>query len=47
MEIGGGSKIVEKKRSRRRVEKRGECWSVEHLTVGSEVVVAFIIIFRM
>jgi hypothetical protein len=47
VEIGGGSRIVEKKRSGRRVEKRGECWSVEHLTVGSEVVIAFIIIFRV
>jgi len=29
------------------VEKKGECWSVEYLAVGSEIVITFIIILRV
>jgi hypothetical protein len=42
----GGSKIVEKSRSRRGVEESKER-NVEYLVVGCKVVIALIIIFRM
>jgi hypothetical protein len=46
MKVGGGNKIVEKNRSKRRIEKSKER-SVEYLTVGCKVTTAFIIIFKM
>jgi hypothetical protein len=47
MKIGKGSEIVEKKRSRRGVEKNMERKNVEYLAIGCKVVVTFIIIFKM
>jgi len=47
MKIGIGSKCVEKKRSRRKIENSRKYSSVEHLIVGSKVVAAFTIIFKM
>jgi hypothetical protein len=47
MKARGGSKIVEKNKSRRGVEKSRKRRHVEYSAVGCEVVVAFIIIFRM
>jgi hypothetical protein len=38
---------IEKKRSKRIVEKSKLCWNVEHSTVGNEVTTAFTIIFKM
>jgi hypothetical protein len=47
MEIGGGSKNVEKKKKIRRIEKWGKCWTVEHSNISSEVAVAFIVVFKV
>jgi hypothetical protein len=47
MKIGIRNICVGKKRSKRKVEKSREYRSVEHLTVGSKVVAAFTIIFKM
>ncbi len=47
MKVGGGSGIVEKNKSRRRVEKSREKRCVEYSTVGCKVAFTFIIIFRM
>lgn len=33
------------KKKNRSVENKGECWNAKHLAVGSDVTVAFIIIF--
>jgi hypothetical protein len=44
MKVGGRSEIVEKNKV---VEKGREKRCVEYLTIGCEVVVAFIIIFEM
>jgi hypothetical protein len=46
MKVGGGSEIVEKKISRRRVKKSTKR-SVEYLAVGYKVTITFIIIFGM
>jgi hypothetical protein len=46
MKVGGGNKIAGKNRSKRRIEKNKER-SVEYLTVGCKVTIAFIIIFKM
>jgi hypothetical protein len=46
MKRRGGSRSVEK-RIRRSVEKRGECWCVEHLVISSEIIVTFTIIFKV
>jgi hypothetical protein len=35
------------KKSRRRVEKSKECWNVEHSAIGSEISIAFIVIFKV
>jgi hypothetical protein len=36
---------MEKRGGRKNVEKRGECWSVEHSADGSEIIVTFTIMF--
>jgi hypothetical protein len=46
MKVGGGSEIVEMKRSRRRVEKSTKR-SVEYLVIGCKVTTTFIIIIGM
>jgi len=33
----GGNKSVEKKRSKKKVEKKRKCWIAKHSIVGSEV----------
>jgi hypothetical protein len=38
--------IVQKIRIRN-VEKRGKCWNVEHSTIGNEITITFIIIFKV
>jgi uncharacterized membrane protein len=43
---GGGSGVIEKNRSRRRIEKSKKR-SVEYIVVGYKVAVAIIIIFKM
>jgi hypothetical protein len=47
MEIGGGSRIVEKKKSRRGVENNRMWWSAKYSAIGCKVIIAFTIIFRM
>jgi hypothetical protein len=47
MNARGGKGIVEKNRTRRRVEKSRRKRSVEYLTLAYKVTTAFIIIFRM
>jgi membrane-associated PAP2 superfamily phosphatase len=47
METKGGSRSIEKKISRRSVEKKGECWPTEHSIVGHEVVATFTVIFKV
>jgi hypothetical protein len=47
MKVGRRSKIVEKNRSRRGVAKSSEKRCVEYSTIGCDVVIAFIIIFKM
>jgi hypothetical protein len=47
MKVGGGSKIVEKNKSRKGVEKNRKIRCVEYSTVGYKVVTTFIIIFKM
>jgi hypothetical protein len=47
MKSRGGSKIVEKNRSRRGIEKNKERKNVEYSTVSYKFVTAFIIIFGM
>jgi len=47
MKARKGSIIVEKNRSRITIEKNKEIRHVEYSTIGCEVVLAFIIIFRM
>jgi hypothetical protein len=47
MKARGGSKIVEKNKSRRGVEKSRKRRRVEYLVVCCKVVAAFIIIFKM
>jgi hypothetical protein len=39
--------VLRKERSKRRVEKSRECQKAKHLTIGSEVTVAFTIIFKV
>jgi Uri superfamily endonuclease len=45
MKAGGGSGIVEKKISRRGVEKNKERRHIEYSTIGCKVVAAILIIF--
>ncbi len=47
MKIGVGSRCVEKKRSKRRVEKSRDYKSAEHLIANNKVVATFNIIFKM
>jgi hypothetical protein len=47
MKVGGGSKIVEKNKSKRGVKKSKKERNVEYSIVAYKVVVTFIIIFRM
>jgi hypothetical protein len=47
MKVGGGSKIVEKNRSKRGVEKSKERRCVEYSIIGCKVVATFMIIFGM
>jgi len=47
MKVGGGSGIVKKNRSKRRIEKSRERRNVEYSTIGCKVAIAFIIIFKM
>jgi Uri superfamily endonuclease len=47
MKARGGSKIIEKNRIKRGVEKSKKRRHVEYLVVGYKVDVTFIIIFRM
>jgi hypothetical protein len=47
MKAGGGSKIIEKNRSRRTIKKSEERRRVEYSIISYEVVAAFIIIFGM
>jgi hypothetical protein len=47
MKARGGSRIVEKNRSRRGVKKSKEKRCIEYSAIGYKVIVAFIIIFGM
>jgi hypothetical protein len=47
MKVGGRSKIVEKKNSRKTIEKSRKIRRVEYLAVGYEVATTSIIIFGM
>jgi hypothetical protein len=47
MKVGGRSKIIEKNKSRRGVEKSRERRCVEYSTIGCKVVATVIIIFKM
>jgi len=46
MKVRGGSKIVEKNRSERGVEKNKER-NVKYLAIGCKVTIAFIILLKM
>jgi hypothetical protein len=47
MKVGVRNGIVEKNKSRKAVEKSTKRRRVEYLAIGCEVVVTFIIIFKM
>jgi hypothetical protein len=47
METRGGNGIIEKKRSKKRVENNRVCWNAKHLAIGSKVAITFTIIFRV
>jgi hypothetical protein len=47
MKARGGSRIVEKNKSRKGVEKSTQRRRVEYSTIGCKVIIAFIIIFGM